>query len=665
MSFKFHWSPLIADTERVREMLTAALNKSPKPPIIVDDIIVTELNLGQTPPELEILEIGDLAVDKFRGIFKMSYTGDAFLTLKTKVEANPLHTYLSAKPDFASPEPLAASSSLKIPLQITLSDIRLSGFVILVFSRQKGLTLVFRNDPLESLKVSSTFDSIPFIREYLQKEIERQLRILFMEDLPAILHRLSLRLWSPDYQELEESLGKSMEDSIPPIDPLASPPQDPVDAFGNPIDERELAAVSIENPSEAQATFSAKNLLRLATLEESQRTLSLFTPSIRDAVYRAWTIDPDRALYSGVNTPLTPASLSRIHSSSQLSRSNTSSVTDGSDTGTTSSRPSLFSHNSTYSNLGHTGKAQRHRKKKHRIINLRRRNTEDAEDDTQSAPTTAPTSPLSGPMSEPIPSIPEEMAEDLQTPPRSPRKSGTVHFRNRDSIIPSEAVDLDLTPRPPKPDHIERHASQGPSRPSAPLSYMDEQPTSAPISTSASKSTKQKPHRPPLSTNSANLHLHHPMPSNSTPALPFLRPQSFDKLAMSSSQPHTHSYSYSHATSPFTSTSPPPSALLSHPSSPSPSPFDTFASNSTGGILEQAWMMKMAREIAKRVREEQERVIALESDRKGTTGSARSSEGGKKPLLNTRGLWDVSEDGTNKVDGNMEVEEEAPPAYAA
>ncbi|KAG9834782.1 hypothetical protein KCU68_g11542, partial [Aureobasidium melanogenum] len=89
MAFNFNWSPLIGDTSRARDMLTTALNKSPKPPIIVDDIIVNELNLGSVPPELEILEIGDLAEDRFRGIFKMSYAGDAYLTLKTRVQANP------------------------------------------------------------------------------------------------------------------------------------------------------------------------------------------------------------------------------------------------------------------------------------------------------------------------------------------------------------------------------------------------------------------------------------------------------------------------------------------------------------------------------------------------------------------------------------------------
>lgn len=91
MAFNFNWSPLTADADfyrRARDLLTKALNKSPKPPIIVDDILVSEFNLGTVPPDLEILEIGDLAEDRFRGIFKMTYSGDAFLTLKTRVQVS-------------------------------------------------------------------------------------------------------------------------------------------------------------------------------------------------------------------------------------------------------------------------------------------------------------------------------------------------------------------------------------------------------------------------------------------------------------------------------------------------------------------------------------------------------------------------------------------------
>ena len=99
MAFNFNWSPLTADPtfyDRAKNLLTGSLNKYPKPPIIVDDILVNELNLGSVPPDLEILEIGDLAEDRFRGIFKMCYTGDAFVTLKTRVQVGilALHSFL-------------------------------------------------------------------------------------------------------------------------------------------------------------------------------------------------------------------------------------------------------------------------------------------------------------------------------------------------------------------------------------------------------------------------------------------------------------------------------------------------------------------------------------------------------------------------------------------
>src|SRR2546421_2772979 len=213
------------------------------------------------------------------------------------------------------------SSGLTIPLQITLSDIKLSAFIILVFSRQKGLTLVFRNDPLESLKVSSTFDSIPFVRDYLQKEIEAQLRVLLMDEVPAIIHRLSLRLWVPEYraredEELARQASNSGKEEVP-VDLFASPPQDPVDMSGNVLDPSEISSLSLDSTSDTRSLFSQKNLLRLAALSDSQRTLSLFTPSIRDAVFRAWAGASERSEGTGsypTSAPMTP-SLTRSDSS--------------------------------------------------------------------------------------------------------------------------------------------------------------------------------------------------------------------------------------------------------------------------------------------------------------------------------------------------------------
>ena len=376
MAFKFNWSPLMADTSRAREMLTVALNKTPKPPIIVDDIVVTELNLGSVPPDLEILEVGDLAEDRFRGIFKMTYQGDAFLTLKTRVQANPLNTYLSAKPSFASPQPLAASSGLTIPLQITLSDIRLSGFVIVVFSRQKGLTIVFRNDPLEGLKVSSTFDSIPFVRDYLQKEIEGQLRLLFMDDLPAILHRLSLRYLVPgslDRADMEERV-RSRDNEIAWIDPLSAPPQPMTDSSGADTEENMGSVLSNEASSEHYMTFSKKNMSRLASLAETHRTLSLQTPIIEGAVFRAWTGPAHINERLGTMSPSQFSKMLYRGSISSAISSSASSMISGQDGLSRTSRPSLSSIPSFNGSTSSNGRS-RQKQKKNRVVDLRRNKT--------------------------------------------------------------------------------------------------------------------------------------------------------------------------------------------------------------------------------------------------------------------------------------------------
>lgn len=563
MAFNFNWSPLIADTERVRDMLTSALNKSPKPPIIVDDIIVNELNLGSTPPELEILEIGDLAEDRFRGIFKMSYTGDAYLTLKTRVQANPLNTYLSTKPSFASPQPLAANSSLKIPIQITLSEFRLSGFVILVFSKQKGITIVFRNDPLEKLKVSSTFDSIPFVRDYLQKTIENQLRVLFMEDLPAIIHRLSLRVFSPEYQTAENQEPKKTDEETP-VDPFASPAQQPID--GDDFN----SSFSLETPIETYASFSQKNLVRLAALTESQRTLSLFTPSIRDTVYRAWASAAQRDdISNGTSTPTRPITLSRLQSSIMSQSALSSAASQASGAGSEATRPSLASmatgSTSTIYTLGSGASRTRPgKKRKHRIVNLRRENTDGEANETASTTSSYDDSASrsvsgsarssvdrTGTLESTAPTSNVREGE-ITTPPRSPKK--TVGFSGDGQDDGNKTG---------------KHESQR-SRPQTPKSLLQPGPAQDLDPTPrASMVLPEKPARRPAINQLPRMQS---FPSRSPS--PELRRSSSSDMGRSSSEMRLQS-------------------LVA-----------AFSEGSSGGILEQAWMQKMATEIARKVETE-------------------------------------------------------------
>ena len=88
---------------------------------------------------------------------------------------------------------LAAHQPLVVPMLLRLSNFKLNAYVVLVLSKQKGITLVFKTDPLQNVDVNSTFDSIAVIQKYIQREIEGQLREMFREDLPGIIHRLSQR----------------------------------------------------------------------------------------------------------------------------------------------------------------------------------------------------------------------------------------------------------------------------------------------------------------------------------------------------------------------------------------------------------------------------------------------------------------------------------------
>ncbi|KAF9464804.1 hypothetical protein BDZ94DRAFT_1235021 [Collybia nuda] len=193
MSFTFNW-PRFSDQFHYDaiQMLNTALNKGNKPPIIADKIEVVELEMGSQPPELEIRDIGDLTVDQFRGIFRLTYSGDAHLVLKTKVQANPLN---HKQPDIhlmaGSRGMLAAKQPLVVPMLLRLSHFKLNSYVVLVVSKQKGITLVFKTDPLQNVDINSTFDSIAVIQKFIQREIEGQLRQMFREDLPGIIHRLS------------------------------------------------------------------------------------------------------------------------------------------------------------------------------------------------------------------------------------------------------------------------------------------------------------------------------------------------------------------------------------------------------------------------------------------------------------------------------------------
>jgi mitochondrial distribution and morphology protein 34 len=156
---------------------------------------------------------------------------------------------------------------------LRLSCFELSGIIILVFSKQKGLTLVFRNDPIDSVRVSSTFDSIPAIQRFLQAEIERLLRDLMREQVPAIIHKLSL----------EWAMRNQADECLSPASLTNTQSDGPVSSVNYPY------SLDMDANDPLRPIISASNLNRLSELAFAQHTLSPFTTSIPQSVFRSST----------------------------------------------------------------------------------------------------------------------------------------------------------------------------------------------------------------------------------------------------------------------------------------------------------------------------------------------------------------------------------------
>lgn len=84
-----------------------------------------------------------------------------------------------------------AHTPLVIPMLLKISDLNLRGIVVLSISKRHGITLVFKNDPLQSVQVGSSFDTFKIVQDLLQVQIENQIRNLFQEHIPAMVHNFS------------------------------------------------------------------------------------------------------------------------------------------------------------------------------------------------------------------------------------------------------------------------------------------------------------------------------------------------------------------------------------------------------------------------------------------------------------------------------------------
>ena len=332
-----------------------------------------------------------------------------------------------------------------------------------------------------------------------------------MDELPLIIHRLSLRFFSKEYQEKDNAGRLESGSEEKPVDPFSSPPQDPVDVSGNVLDVSQIPSLSLDPGSETHALFSRRNLLRLGVLNQSHRTLSLFTPTLSDTIFRASSgaLERKETRFNTNSRPTPALSRSQSYAGSLNTRHNLSSPTSPSFSPSTSAAPTLLSR--------HTKPPGRRRK--HRVINLRKKAVDSAAgDDSVSVSGSSTTNSAGGTESAESappeislrPSTPEMIepgdADVGQTPPRL--RNVTPRQPRREAV----SVPDDETPR--QSQYLPRAQESGaptpasditgaPSlrRPSAQRSHTAHPaaiPSIAPPKHTSSTEKKARPEKEPL-----------------------------------------------------------------------------------------------------------------------------------------------------------------------
>ncbi|KAF2070037.1 hypothetical protein CYY_008645 [Polysphondylium violaceum] len=205
MSFKLSWGNFDNNfIENLKNTLTDTLNNGPPIPNITDKLSVYNLVLGDLAPQVELLEI-DPSKDKLTFVFKFKYQGNALLELRTNVQANPV--YLGSSLNIKSKREKNMLKNLRlgpaskphvIPLSIVIKDIDFEGVLSVSIVNAK-IEASFKEDPLKSINIVTSFDEFPPAAAFIKSLVEGQLRDFIMKEFPTIVGSITIPLpASPD-----------------------------------------------------------------------------------------------------------------------------------------------------------------------------------------------------------------------------------------------------------------------------------------------------------------------------------------------------------------------------------------------------------------------------------------------------------------------------------
>ncbi|KNC76179.1 hypothetical protein SARC_11310, partial [Sphaeroforma arctica JP610] len=148
-------------------------------------------------------------MERFKGIFRLAYSGDLSVEFTSKAQLAPVKTPTrQSNINRLKKGVMAVNKPLVIPVKVSISKWEIDGIANLDMHRTRGVALSFKNDPLVSIKVNTSFDDNKFLAQMLQETLEKEVRDLWTTGIPELVHTISLQLIK-DYQTQHTEVSRA------------------------------------------------------------------------------------------------------------------------------------------------------------------------------------------------------------------------------------------------------------------------------------------------------------------------------------------------------------------------------------------------------------------------------------------------------------------------
>lgn len=229
MSFEFPGWPR-ADSERTsinsfcQDLLQDAIDSATDlPNFLLGRIKIVEVDLGIVPPKVQIMDLSELSIDRVKGMAGVEYRGDGRVSIECCLLNNTENTHESSTfltswwPWSSSSSPPLVRitvSSLVIDalfnISVTLSDLEEEKQTI---GPNEGVSIAFLSDPLESVVISTSFDSIPIVNEMARNLVEHLIRWFLNEKLALEIWDMSRKMMKSIPHDLRSMLRSFKNDN--------------------------------------------------------------------------------------------------------------------------------------------------------------------------------------------------------------------------------------------------------------------------------------------------------------------------------------------------------------------------------------------------------------------------------------------------------------------